>query len=148
MSKKKKRKNKYKSYKKDIDRLDKDMHDTYKYLMKDIKVMHEDLYAEDMKALKRAKKKAKGDKKKERYYYHNDYQRKMRRLEKIRELEGSDLLDRVIYNMDGSSSIIKILSRLVAALILAILSIEGVRLTMSDSTLRKMTKIYEISMNM
>ena len=136
-----------KKYKKDIDKLDKEMRKTYKNILKDIKVMQEDLFNEDMKALKRAKKKAKGDKKKEKYYYHNDYKRKMRRLEKMKEIEGSDLLDRIIYNADESVTILKIIARLVAALVLAILSVEGIRFSMSDSTLRKMTKIYEIGMN-
>ena len=143
---KKKKKKKY-DYRRDLKLLDRDMHDTYKNIIKDIKVMHEELYTEDMKAKKRAKKKAKGDKKKEKYYYHNDYERKMKRLQKIKELEGSDLFDRVLYNMDGTASIVKIISRLVAALILAILSIEGMRYAIDDNTMRKMARVYEMSMN-
>ena len=143
MSKKKKKKY---NYKKDLVILDKDMKDTYKSILKDIKVVHEELYTTDMKAKKRAKKKAKGDKKKEKYLYHNDYDRKMKRLQKVKELEGSDLFDRVLYNIDESGAIVKIIARLLAALILSILSIEGLRYTLDDSTMRKMTKLYELSM--
>jgi hypothetical protein len=145
---KKKRKKLEKNYAKDLHKLDLDMKDTYKSIMKDIKIINEEFYADDMKAKKRAKKKAKGDKRKEKYYYYNDPERKLKRLQKVSELEGSDLFDRILYNMDGTSSMVKIIARLVAALILSILSIEGMKYTLSDSSLRKMTKIYELSMKM
>ena len=145
---KKKRKKLKNNYAKDLHKLDLDMKDTYKSIMKDIKIINEEFYADDMKAKKRANKKAKGDKRKEKYYYYNDPERKLKRLQKVSELEGSDLFDRILYNMDGTSSMIKIIARLVAALILSILSIEGMKYTLSDSSLRKMTKIYELSMKM
>ena len=145
---KKKRKKLEKNYAKDLHKLDLDMKDTYKNIMKDIKIINEEFYADDMKAKKRAKKKAKGDKRKEKYYYYNDPERKLKRLQKVSELEGSDLFDRILYNMDGTSSMVKIIARLIAALILSILSIEGMKYTLSDSSLRKMTKIYELSMKM
>lgn len=148
MSKKKrKKKKKYidYSYKEDIKAIDKELKDTSKYLVKDILMMKEELKGVDEKAKKKAKRLAKGDRKKEKWYYDHDEKRLSVRRDKVREIAGEGFLDRFVYYMDSSDAVVKIVSRLVAALILTLLSMDSVKYSISDDTMVNMLKVYNIA---
>ena len=62
-------------------------------------------------------------------------------------MESTDFLNRVEASLSQTGSIIITICRLVAALILAILSLEPVKALISKSSLGKMSKIYNFAMS-
>lgn len=68
------------------------------------------------------------------------------RLEVITKMEGSNLLERIISIFTAVSPIIVIISRLIAALIIGILSIPSIKVLIKPKTLRTLNFVYDKAM--
>jgi hypothetical protein len=66
----------------------------------------------------------------------------------VDDWEKTDFLGRLETTLKQISPIISIIARLVVALILAFLSIDAIKETISPKTLRTLDKIYSMSMSM
>ena len=63
----------------------------------------------------------------------------------VKEMEGKNFFDRIEKALKEFAPIIILISRLVAGLILSILSLEPVKRTIQPKTLNRMKSIYELS---
>jgi hypothetical protein len=140
MSKKKKGKKKSISI---LHEVDKNLNGTYDDIMKEIEEMQMRLAAADAKARKQAKKKGK----KHPEYYNYETLRKEARRELINEMEGNDFLTRITGVLSDIAPIVVIIARLVASLILAILSLSSVKVNIKPDTLTKMNMVYQKAMS-
>lgn len=117
----------------------------YDELMKDIRHMQTQLMIADTKAKKRLKKK----KKKDPYHkqlYNNDSFRAYTRQQILQEMETTNFLDRVERMLRDIVPVVIIMARLVASLILSILSMDIVRLKIQPQTLSRLDTIYKMAM--
>ena len=62
-------------------------------------------------------------------------------------MENTGFIDRIIKCFDEISPIVKLISRLVAALIVAILSVSQIKGRINKNTLNKLQNIYEFAMS-
>lgn len=134
---KKKKKNK----KKDISILhevDTSLNGTYDDLMKEIEEMQLRLNYADSKARKLAKKKGK----KNPQFYNYDRLRKEEREKIISQMEGNNFLERIMNVLNDIAPIVVIIARLVASIILAILSVSSVKVNIKPETLSKLQFVY------
>ena len=139
MSKKKGKKKKSISI---LQEVDKSLNGTYEDLMQEIEVMQLQLNIADNKARKKAKKKGK----KNPTYYNYDKLRKEAREEVIRKMEGDNFLDRIYKILNDIAPVITIIARLVASLILAILSFTRIKVNIKPETLEKLNVVYKKAM--
>ena len=65
----------------------------------------------------------------------------------VSEMENTGFIDRIIKCFDEISPIVKLISRLVAALIVAILSVSQIKGRINKNTLNKLQNIYEFAMS-
>jgi hypothetical protein len=140
--KKKKKKNKKKSEFSMLKEIDFNLDETYESLKDEIERMQLKLYLEDQKALKKAKKKAR----KNPNGFSADLEKRRVRQEILNEMAGSNILDRVMKVLHEVSPIIVIIARLIASLILAILSIDAVKVHIKPEYLKKMYTVYDKAM--
>ena len=139
MAKKKKKQNKKISILKEYDSM---MNDTYDDLLEEIQDMQMIIASEDRKIAKRAKKAAKKGKG---YYNVNREKRKVRQ-HVIGKMEETNGLDRIIQILKDIAPIIVVIARLVASLILSVLSVDEVKVNISKETLSKLNNIYSKAM--
>ena len=140
MSKKKNKKTKGLNMLKEID---KNLDRTYDNLKEEIEAMQIKLAEADMKALKKIKKmekKGKGDAK-EYVKIKADA-----RNEVISGMESSNFLDRVYKALNEIAPIITVIARLVASLILSILSLDIVKKNISEKTMKSIDTVYKKAM--
>jgi hypothetical protein len=142
MSKKKKKKNKKKSEFSMLKEIDFNLDATYEDLKSEIERMQMRLYLEDQKALKKAKKKAK----KNPNGFSAEMEKRRVRQEVLNEMAGSNILDRVMKVFHEVTPIVIIIARLIASLILAILSIDAVKVHIKPAYLSKMYAVYDKAM--
>lgn len=144
MAKKKKNKKKNDSILKEVDQ---SLDQTYQQLIDEIRSMQLRIEIADKKAKRKAKKKKNG-----KVYFNNelystnDYRRKVR-SDIIKELQGDSLLDRVMATINDLTPIVVIIARLIASLILAILSVDSVKVHIKPEFLNKMTNVYNAAMS-
>ena len=136
MSKKKKTKKKLKKF-------DANLNMKYSDLMREIDSMQKYLNKIDKKAKKRAKKKAKGDYNLYKSLYKNDISRAKARRKVIEDKTFFDNLETTVKQIEPAA---KIISRVIAGLIVTILSINFVQLNISPEQLNALDKLYTISM--
>lgn len=141
MSKKKKKAPEKKSIS-ILKEIDKSLTGTYDDLVEEIQDMQYRLNIADQKARKKAKKHAKQGKE------FCDYTklRKQAREEVIGKMEGNNFFDRIMNVLNDVAPIVVLIARLVASLILAILSMDIVKVNIKPDTLVKMKGIYEKAM--
>ena len=139
MAKKKKKTSKKVSVLKEYDNM---MNETYDNLIDEIQDMQMIIAAEDRKIAKRAKKAAKKGK----GYYNASAEKRKVRQHVIGQMEETDWLTRIINVLKDIAPIITIIARLVASLILSILSIDEVKVNISKETLSKLNTIYSKAM--
>ncbi len=137
MSKKKKKK-------KQLKKIDKNLNIKYADLIKEIDDMQKYIKKIDKKAKKRAKRKAGDDKKLYKQIYKADMERAKARYKVVNENES--LFDNLESTIDDVKPAAKILSRLIAGLIVTILSIEVVQLNITPAQMNSLDKLYRLSM--
>jgi hypothetical protein len=140
MAKKKKKKKNSISILKEVD---KTLDGTYDDLMKEIEEMQLRLNYADQKARKKAKKLSK---KKGGQYCDYETLRKEVRMEVVGHMESNNFLERVMKVLNDIAPIIVVIGRLIASLILAILSMDVVKLNIKPETLASMDKVYKKAM--
>lgn len=139
MAKKKKKRKKSISI---LHEVDKTLNGTYDDLMEEIQEMQMQLNAAEMKARKKAKKKGK----KNPAYYDYNQLRKEARENVVRQMEGDNFLERIFKTLEDIAPVIVVIARLVASLILAILSFTAVKVNIKPETLQKMNVVYKKAM--
>lgn len=144
MSKSKKHKKKKKSISL-LKEVDKTMDKTYDSLIEEIQDMQLQLNLSDQKALKKQKKKLRQDMGVIPYY--TSKERVKARQELIKKMEQTSLLERVEKSLKDLIPVVVVLARLIAALILSILSVEPIRKFISPATLSKMDNVYKVAMS-
>ena len=68
------------------------------------------------------------------------------RVEIVKKMEGSNLLDRIISIITSVAPIVVLVARLIAALILSILSIPSVKVMIKPKTLKTLNMVYDKAM--
>lgn len=68
------------------------------------------------------------------------------RVEIVQKMEGSNLLDRIISIITSVAPIVVLVARLIAALILSILSIPSVKVMIKPKTLKTLNMVYDKAM--
>lgn len=134
---KKKKKNKKKNIS-ILHEVDTSLNGTYDDLMKEIEEMQLRLNYADSKARKLAKKKGK----KNPQFYNYDRLRKEEREKIISQMEGNNFLERIMNVLNDIAPIVVIIARLVASIILAILSVSSVKVNIKPETLSKLQFVY------
>ena len=134
---KKKKKNKKKNIS-IIHEVDTSLNGTYDNLINEIEEMQLRLNYADSKARKLAKKKGK----KNPQFYNYDKLRKEAREEIICQMEGNNFLERITNVLNDIAPIVVIIARLVASIILAILSVSSVKVNIKPETLSKLQFVY------
>ena len=124
---------------KDIADAVKRLNGTYDDLMKEIEDMQLRLNFADQKARKKAKKMSK---RKSKNPVDLENLRKEARMEVIGKMESNNFLDRVMNILNDISPIIVVIGRLIASLILAILSLDCVKINIKPKTLETMKAVY------
>ena len=94
----------------------------------------------------KCKKKAKKKMKKNGGCYPYEYELKERK-KLIKKMEDSNLFSRTESCLEDLRPICLIIARLIAALIVAILSIDAIKLYLKPETMEKMTRVYELAMS-
>ena len=141
MSKKKKKKGKSISL---LSEVDSHLNCTHDDLMKEIEEMQLKIAIADDKARRKAKKLAK--KKGGKCYDFNEL-RKETRLEVVGDMENKNFLERITDFLNDITPIVILIGRLVASLILSILSIDTVKLHIKPETLKKLNNVYTKAMS-
>lgn len=139
---KSKKKNKKKSIS-ILAEVDKNLDHSYDNLMEEIQDMQIRLNIADQKARKQAKKK-----KNAKYFYDTNVNRSTTRKTILQEMENSNFLERMEHMLKDIAPIIVIIARLVASLILAILSLDIVKVNIKPNTLSKMNQVYQKAMSL
>ena len=116
--------------------------DTYDDLLEEIQDMQMIIASEDRKIAKRAKKAAKKGK----GYYNVNLEKRKVRQHVIGKMEETNWLDRIIQILKDIAPIIVVIARLVASLILSVLSVDEVKVNISKETLSKLNNIYSKAM--
>lgn len=114
----------------------------YTSLMDEIQHYQSELKRADRKAKKKALKHFSG-----KGFYPYEYEVAARRRV-LEDMEGTNFLDRLLKCYREMQPIIRIISRLVAALIVAILSVSQVKKYINKNTMRKLETIYKFAMGM
>lgn len=134
---------KSKKNKKRLKKLDANLNVKYSDLVKEINSMQKYLSKVDKKAKKKAKKKANGDYNLYKSLYKNDVSRAKARRKVMENENFFDNLETTVKQIEPTA---KIISRIIAGLIVTILSISFIQLNISPEQLNALDKIYTISM--
>lgn len=141
MSKKKKKKtNAEKPF---LYQIDKTLNGTYEDIMNEISEMQYQINLAEAKARKKARIKSKRNPK----FYNTENIRKEAREQVVASMESTNFLDRITFVLNDIAPVIVILARLVASLILSILSFTSVKLNIKPETLQKLNAIYTKAMS-
>ena len=135
---KKKKKKKHQSIS-ILKEVDKTLNGTYDDIMEEIQDMQLQLFIADQKAQKKAKKKIKKDPN----YFATSIERTEARKKVIKQIEGNSLLERLEKLFRDICPLIIVIGRLVASLILCILSFEPIKIHIKPETLEKWNSVYK-----
>ena len=124
--------------------VDKSLENTYEDLMTEIQQIQLELNLKEKKAVKKQRKMLREDMGIIPYYTAKD--RVKARMEAIEKIEEKNLLERVERCYKKIIPIVIVIARLVASLILSILSFAPVKWSMRPETLNKMNRVYQLSM--
>lgn len=141
----KSKKNKKKKKKKEIsiiNEIDRNLISQYEMMIEDIETYQYQMYLADKKAKKKLKKK----KKKENGFYDVDDKIKVRK-KIVKDMEEKDYLNQFTEILKDIGPIVVIMGRLIAALILAILSIDSVKKAIKPETLKKMDTVFRLAIS-
>lgn len=126
-----------------LDEIDNSLNKTYRDLMEEIQEIQLELNLADSEALMKERKKLKkrGD------YDFSSSKRIDARKKVVKKMEETNFLKRIEAIFSDISPIIIVFARLVATLILAILSLEPIKKWISPLTIQAMDKIYNTAMS-
>lgn len=142
MSKRKKKKFKIKNKRVHILKMvDKTLDTDRDKIIKEIEDLHNQLSQVDILLYKKGRKRNSA-----KYLKQVEEKKKAIRVDIISKMEGTNLLERIISIISDISPIVVLIARLVAALILAVLSIPSVKVLIKPKTLRLLNNIYDKSM--
>ncbi len=136
-----KKKNKKKNNGSLLTHIDNTLDKTYNSIIEEVQDLQYQLNMADQKARKKAKKKIKENPN----YFDTSIERLEARKEVVKKIEGDNLLDRIQSLFKDMVPIVLVISRLIASLILAILSLDIVKTHINPNTLLKMQKIYQLT---
>lgn len=139
---KKKKKKKHQSIS-ILKEVDKTLNGTYDDIMEEIQDMQLQLFIADQKAQKKAKKKIKKDPN----YFATSIERTEARKKVIKQIEGNSLLERLEKLFRDICPLIIVIGRLVASLILCILSFEPIKIHIKPETLEKLNSVYKTAIS-
>lgn len=122
--------------------VDKTLDHTYDDLMEEIQDMQLKLYYADQKARKKAKKESRKNKN-----VNYDAIRLQTRKEVLNQMDNTSFLDRAASVLKDIAPIIVVIGRLIASLILAILSLDVIKMHIKPETLEKMNMVYKAAMS-
>lgn len=144
---KKKNKNKKKQNKSInlLKSIDKSIDKTYTSLIEEIEDYQRRLNKSDKSIIKNQKKKLRKEMGVIPYYTCKE--RVKVREKMIKDMEKTKLLERVEKSFDNLIPIVSIIARLIAVLIVSILSIEPIRCLIKPKTLDRMTTVYKVAMS-
>lgn len=125
-----------------LEEVDKNLNGTYDDLLQEIQDMQIRLNLADQKARKLIKKK----KYKNNFVDYKSCQKEIRK-EVLSEMQSNNMLDRIQQVLNDVAPIVVIIARLVASLILSILSIDSVKVHIKPELLSKMNSIYNTAMS-
>ena len=97
------------------------------------------------RARKKVKKKARKKAKKGQFYPYEEELKVRKQL--VKQMEDSNLFERTEVCLSDFKPICLIIARLVAALIVAILSIDAIKFALNPETMKKMSRVYELAMS-
>ena len=136
-SKKKKHKNRTKNT--PINFMDSAVDKQYDMLIDEIKEMQYRMEKSDKKKKKKNKHKHDSDT----FFFNNRSIKERKKI--IKEMEDSNFFDRIRLTLQDIAPIVIIIAKLVAALIVAILSIDAIKKSISPNSLDKLQSIYGFS---
>lgn len=125
--------------------IDNNLNKTYDEIRQEIEDIQIEIYEADKKALKKAKKKIKKSGEKEGKLYADKIRLEIRQ-EALQKLEGNNLLDRVEKCLRDIAPIVVLIGRLIASLILSILSVDAIKVFIKPELLDKMNSVYKFAM--
>jgi hemoglobin-like flavoprotein len=140
MSKKKKKKNKDGQI---LSSVDNTLNMTYDQIKDEIENLQLQLNLAEAKARKKVAKKIKKDPN----YFETSEERLQARKEVLNTIESTSLLDRVQEALQCLAPVVIVISRLIASLILAILSFTGIKTHIKPETLEKLECVYKLAMS-
>lgn len=126
--------------------VDNNLNQTYDELMHDIHRMQTQLIIVDAKAKKKLKKKKKKELHGNMQLYNNDEFRAYTRRRILKEMEDTNFFDKIEHILKDLVPTVIIIARLVASLILSILSMDIVKINIKPKTLARMNMIYQAAM--
>ena len=97
------------------------------------------------RARKKVKKKARKKAKTGQFYPYEEELKVRKQL--VKQMEDSNLFERTEVCLSDFKPICLIIARLVAALIVAILSIDAIKFALKPETMKKMSRVYELAMS-
>lgn len=139
----KKKKHKQKKSISLLNEMDRSISKTYDSLIDEIEDLQIQLNIADQKAMKKAKKKMKKDPN----YFKTSKERFEARKKVLAEMEQSSFLDKAENLLKDLAPIIVVIARLIATLIVSILSLDCVKTHINENTLSKMNRVYKIAMS-
>lgn len=122
--------------------VDNQLDHTYDALMSEIQEMQLKIYYADQKAKKKAKKAAR-----RKQQVNFDEIRKQTRMEVLQTMENTSFLDRAMNVIKSIAPIVVVIGRLIASLILAILSLDSVKMNIKPEILKKLNSVYNAAMS-
>lgn len=143
MPKKNPKKNKEKKSISILNEIDNSLNRTYRDLMEEIQEIQLELNLADSEALIKERKKMK----KRGNYDFSSSNRIEARKKAVKKMEETNIFKRIEEIFSDISPIIIVFARLVAALILAILSLDPIKKWISPITMQTMDKIYNTAMS-
>lgn len=121
--------------------VDKTLDASCKSIIEEIQDYQMEIYLADQKARKKERKRMMKDP----YYFNNNQERIRQRKKVVKKMEETDFFSRMEKAMKEITPIIIVISRLVASLILTILSLDIVKTRIDKNTLGKMKSVYELA---
>lgn len=123
--------------------VDNTLDNTYEGIKSEIEGYQYQIYLAESEARKKVRKKLKKDPN----YFETSVERLNARKDVISKIESSSLLDRVEDAMKSLKPVVILISRLVASLILAILSFKSIKTHIKPETLTKLEAVYKVAMS-
>ena len=142
MNKKKKKKKVKSTF---ITAMDNTLERTHEDLVSEIQRLQSELALSDAEIRKKEKKRLRKELGVIQYYTCKKQVEARRKL--IKEMEQTSLLERVEASFHQIIPVVIMIARLIASLILGILSIDGVKKHISTDTLNKMNSVYRVAMS-
>lgn len=124
-----------------LNEVDNALDSTYENIINEIQEFQLQLNLADQQARKKVRKQIRKDPS----YFQNSRERVEARREVVNQIEGNNLLERVQKLFQDLCPIIVVISRLIASLILGILSLEPVKMYIKPKTLETMNSIYNLA---